>query len=99
MRSVGKSERLSDRFLHRSIFGQLVEDQMFRLRTRKLDVRKLVNKGFSWNLVLFSQVPTRIQQIDLDTNLDSCVYNSKAQFKRWLLAESVFFKRYLKTRL
>jgi hypothetical protein len=99
MRSVGKSERLSDKFLHRSIFGQLVEDQMFRLRTRKLDVRKLVNKGFSWNLVFFSQVPTRIQQIDLDTNLDSYVDNSKAQFKRWLLAESVFFKRYLKTRL
>ena len=66
------------------------------METRKLDVKKLVNKGFSWNLVFFSRVPTRIQQIDLDTNLDSCVYNSKAQFKRWLPAESVFFNGYLK---
>jgi len=84
MRLVGKSGKLSDELLHRSIVRQLAEDQMFRLETRKLDVKKLVNKGFSWNLVFFSRVPTRIQQIDLDTNLDSCVYNSKAQFKRWL---------------
>ena len=50
----------------------------------------------SWNLVFFSRLLTRIQQIDLDTNLDSCFYDSKAQFKRWLPAESVFFNGYLK---
>ncbi len=50
----------------------------------------------SWNLVFFSRLPTRIQQIDLDINLDSCFYDSKAQFKRWLPAESVFFNGYLK---
>jgi len=55
-----------------------------------------VNKGFSWNLVSFHEYQLGIQQIDLDTNLDSCVYNSKAQFKRWLLAESVFVNGYLK---
>ena len=50
-------------------------------------------------LYSFSRLPTRIQQIDLDINLDSCFYDSKAQFKRWLpliTAESVFFNEYLK---
>ena len=99
MRLVSKSGMPSDKFLHRSIFRQLAEDQMLRLETKKLDVKKLVKKGFSLFhgiLYSFSRLPTRIQQIDLDINLDSCFYDSKAQFKRWLPAESVFFNGYLK---
>ena len=100
MRLVSKSEMPSDRFLHRSIFRQLADDQMLRLETRKLDTKKLVKtKGFSLIdgiLYSFSRLPTRIQQIDLDINLDGCFFDSKAQFKRWLPAESVFFNGYLK---
>ena len=50
-------------------------------------------------LYSFSRLPTRIQQIDLDINLDGCFFDSKAQFKRWLpviTVESVFFNEYLK---
>ena len=47
MRLVSKSGIPSDKFLHRSIFRQLAEDQMLRLETRKLDDKKLVKKGFS----------------------------------------------------
>jgi len=102
LRLVSKSGMPSDKFLHRGLFRQLAEDQMLRLETRKLDIKKLVKKGFSLIhgiLYSFSRLPTRIQQIDLDINLDSCFYDSKAQFKRWLpliTAESVFFNEYLK---
>ena len=57
---------------------------MLRQETKKLDIVKLVkNKGFSlFNGILysFSSLPTRIQQIDLDINLESCFFDSQAQF-------------------
>ena len=42
MRLVSKSGMPSDKFRHRSLFRQLAEDQMLRLETKKLDVKKLV---------------------------------------------------------
>ena len=46
MRLVSKSGMPSDKFLHRGLFRQLAEDQMRRSETRKLDVKKLVKRGF-----------------------------------------------------
>ena len=46
----------------------------------------------------FSRLPTRVEQHDLDIDLEGCFFDSNSQFKRWLpviSVESIFFLEYM----